>query len=147
MSTIIALSVSGPVVGWAMFELLRTKRPTLRRNCDGVALQTVIVIVVLLAIAGAVAGVLLSRGREAVAEAERQDIVRAASEFTQEGLCESYGFTWTSGSCYRTVPVRQAASTFTTKSTCEDYTYQGNKPYTWHNNGTVVNTADDYCTA
>ena len=50
----------------------------------GVALQTVIVIVVLLAIAGAVAGVLLSRGGEAVAEAERQDITRAATEFTNK---------------------------------------------------------------
>ena len=82
---------------------------TVRADVRGVALQTVIVIVVLLAIAGAVAGVLISRGGEAVAEAERQDIVRDASEFTHEGLCESYGLTWTSGSCYRTLPVQPAS--------------------------------------
>ena len=100
-------------------------------DCRGVALQTVIVIVVLLAIAGAVAGVLLSRGGEAVAEAERQDIVRDASEFTDQRLCESYGLTWTGGTCYRTPPVQQLANTFLNKANCEGYVYGGSNPYTW----------------
>lgn len=127
MLTIIVLSVFVPVIGWAVFEVVRTKRPTMRRNCDGVALQTVIVIVVLLAIAGAVAGVLLTRGGEAVAEAEQQDILREGSEFTHQGLCESYGFVWATnvGSCYRTLPNAPLANTFNTKTACEGAIHLG----------------------
>ena len=99
MLTVIALSAALPALG-AVTYLARRHRPALTvSDVRGVALQTVIVIVVLLAIAGAVAGVLLARGGEAVAEAEQQDITRAATEFTQQRLCEAYGFTWTTGTC------------------------------------------------
>ena len=94
MVTVIALSVTLPALAAAVY-LARRHRPTLRAaDVRGVALQTVIVIVVLLAIAGAVAGVLLTRGGEAVAEAERQDITRDPADFKNERLCEAYGFTW-----------------------------------------------------
>lgn len=99
MLTVIALSVALPILAGAIY-FARRHRPDLTvADVRGVALQTVIVIVVLLAIAGAVAGVLLTRGGEAVAEAERQDITRAATEFTNQRLCEAYGFTWTTGTC------------------------------------------------
>ena len=99
MVTVIALSVTLPALAAAV-HLARRRRPTLARaDVRGVALQTVIVIVVLLAIAGAVAGVLLTRGNEAVAEAERQNITRDASEFTNERLCVAYGFKWVSAAC------------------------------------------------
>lgn len=62
----------------------------------GIALQTVIVMVVLLAIAGAVATVLLTRGGEAVSDLERQDIAREPADFTTATLCEAAGFNWNS---------------------------------------------------
>ena len=95
MLTAIALSAVLPFVGAAVY-LARRQRPQLQlSDIRGVALQTVIVIVVLLAIAGAVAGVLLTRGGEAVEEAENQEITRDPSEFDNSRLCEAYGFEWT----------------------------------------------------
>ena len=66
----------------------------LARGADtrGIALQTVIVIVVLLAIAGAVAGVLLSRGTEATNQLEDTDVVRDAGDYNSFTLCEAAGF-------------------------------------------------------
>ena len=99
MLAVIVLSVVVPVLA-GILSLVRRDRLRLSvADVRGIALQTVIVIVVLLAIAGAEAGVLLTRGGEAVQEVERQDITREASEFTNEGLCEAYGFTWSSGTC------------------------------------------------
>jgi hypothetical protein len=99
MLTVIALSAALPALT-AGVCLARRHRPALTlADVRGVALQTVIVIVVLLAIAGAVAGVLLTRGEQAVAEVERQDITRDATEFTNQGLCEAYGFTWDTATC------------------------------------------------
>ena len=99
MLTVVTLSVVLPVLSGLVY-LGRRNRPSLTiSDVRGVALQTVIVIVVLLAIAGAVAGVLLTRGGEAVTEAEQQEITRDPTEFTNERLCEAYGFTWTTGTC------------------------------------------------
>jgi hypothetical protein len=58
----------------------------------GIALQTVIIIVVLLAIAGAVAGVLITRGTEATNQLEDTDVVRDAREYGSFTLCEAAGF-------------------------------------------------------
>lgn len=99
MLTVIALATALPLLA-ALVYTIRRHRPELTlTDIRGVALQTVIIIVVLLAIAGAVAGVLISRGGEAVAEAERQDITRAATEFTNQRLCTAYGFSWSSNVC------------------------------------------------
>ena len=59
----------------------------LAADARGIALQTVIIMVVLLAIAGGVAAVLLNRGGEAVTDIERQQISRQASEFSGSALC------------------------------------------------------------
>lgn len=67
---------------------------TLAKGADtrGIALQTVIIIVVLLAIAGAVAGVLLTRGTEATNQLEETDVVRDARDYGSFTLCEAAGF-------------------------------------------------------
>jgi hypothetical protein len=64
----------------------------------GIALQTVIIIVVLLAIAGAVAGVLLSRGTEATSQLEQTDVVRDAADYSSYTLCKAAGFNPLKGS-------------------------------------------------
>ena len=60
----------------------------------GIALQTVIIMVVLLVIAGAIAAVLLARGQQATSELERQDITQAASAYQHMRLCQVAGYTW-----------------------------------------------------
>ena len=98
MLAAIVLSVAIPAVAGLVY-LARRYRPDLTvSDVRGVALQTVIVMVVLLAIAGAVAGVLLTRGGEAVAEAERQSIIREPSDFLDDKLCEAYGYSWSASS-------------------------------------------------
>ena len=99
MLTAIVLSIAVPSVAGAAYLALRNRLPNLVADVRGIALQTVIIMVVLLAVAGAVAGVLLARGGEAVSEVERQDITRLPTEFTNSGLCEGYGFTWLTGTC------------------------------------------------
>ena len=100
----------------------------LAADLRGIALQTVIIMVVLLAIAGGVAAVLLNRGGEAVTDIERQQISRQASEFSGSSLCKAAGFVWSSAtsscnaaaavvSCYSTSrehPISRALRT-----TCE----------------------------
>ena len=67
----------------------------------GIALQTVIIMVVLLAIAGGVAAVLFSRGQSATQQLESQNIVAAAAEdYKSQTLCNSVtGLTWDGGKC------------------------------------------------
>lgn len=74
MLTLILLATCVPVLVGSAYLAMRNKCPQLLADARGIALQTVIVIVVLLAIGGAVAGVLLSRGDQAVADLQRQDI-------------------------------------------------------------------------
>ena len=62
----------------------------------GIALQTVIIMVVLLVIAGAIAAVLLARGQQATSELERQDITQAATAYQHKRLCQVAGYTWDS---------------------------------------------------
>ena len=95
MFAVIALSLALPVAAGAAYLVLRGRLPNLVADVRGIALQTVIIMVVLLAIAGGVAAVLLSRGGQAVTDLERQDISREASDFTGSALCNAAGFTWT----------------------------------------------------
>ena len=60
----------------------------------GIALQTVIIMVVLLAIAGGIAAVLLNRGQEASDQLASSDFGTAANEFTSPRLCRSAGHGW-----------------------------------------------------
>ena len=80
--------------------LLRHRLPRIVTDLRGIALQTVIIMVVLIAVAGAVAGVLLTRGGEAVEDIERQQVARSAADYQQRALCAAAGFSW-SGSDIR----------------------------------------------
>ena len=60
----------------------------------GIALQTIIIMVVLLAIAGTVAGVLLNRAGQETARLEEQSINDPAYSINAETLCRSSGYTW-----------------------------------------------------
>lgn len=95
MFAAIVLSISVPIVVAVAYFAVRGRLPQVAADVRGIALQTVIIMVVLLAIAGAVAGVLLARGGEAVSEVERQDVRRSASEFPNKALCEEAGYNWT----------------------------------------------------
>ena len=75
---------------------LRRQSEGLSGDLRGIALQTVIIMVVLLVIAGAVAGVLLSRGNQAVTDLERQDVTQAATNYTHRNLCRAAGYSWAS---------------------------------------------------
>ena len=61
MLTVIVLSIVVPSVAAAAFMALRGRLPSPVADSRGIALQTIIIMVVLLAIAGAVAAVLLTR--------------------------------------------------------------------------------------
>lgn len=97
MLTAIILAVAVPSVAGVGYLTFRSRLPRLVTDVRGIALQTVIIMVVLLAIAGAIAGVLLTRGGQAVTDIERQEISRASSDYESEALCEAAGFSWTSG--------------------------------------------------
>ena len=94
MLSVLSLSIGIPCIALAVCSGLRQRMPARAANTRGLALQTVIIMVVLLAIAGAVAAVLVTRGNEAVGEAERTDVTTDPADYTTEGLCEAAGFTW-----------------------------------------------------
>ena len=94
MLTIVVLSIVVPSLVAAAGVALTGKLPNLAADARGIALQTVIIMVVLLAIAGGVAAVLLSRGSEAVTDIERQDISRDAADFTGDSICLAAGYSW-----------------------------------------------------
>ena len=70
---------------------------SVRTDQRGVALQTTIIMVTLIAIALAVSAVLYTRGGEAVDDLERQRLTRVPSDFATQVLCEAYDFTWDVG--------------------------------------------------
>ena len=94
MLTIILISIGVPVLAGTAYLALRNTRPQFLADARGIALQTVIIMVVLLAIAGAVAGVLITRGGEAVDTLENQEIEQDLSEVTNQTLCGNLGGTW-----------------------------------------------------
>ncbi|MCY4101819.1 MAG: hypothetical protein OXG55_00925 [bacterium] len=63
-----------PAAALVVGVLLRRRSPGLVADLRGIALQTVIIMVVLLAIAGAVAGVLLNRASDVTGELEAADV-------------------------------------------------------------------------
>lgn len=97
MFTIILLSIGLPVLAGTAYLALRNRRPQFLADVRGVALQTVIVIVVLLAIAGAVAGVLVSRGGEAVESLQEADVGTEVARAETKTACDLAGGKWTEG--------------------------------------------------
>ena len=93
MLTAALFAIVVPGVAAAVCLALRGRLPNLAADLRGIALQTVIIMVVLLAIAGGVAAVLLNRGGEAVTDIERQQISRQASEFSGSACAMQLGST------------------------------------------------------
>ena len=94
MLTIILFSIGAPILAGIGYLIMRDGRPQWSADMRGIALQTVIVIVVLLAIAGAVAGVLVTRGGEAVTNLEDTDVEIDLDRIDNEEACDLAGGTW-----------------------------------------------------
>ena len=94
MIAIILLAVGVPSLFGVVSLGMRRRSEGISADRRGIALQTVIIMVVLLVIAGAVAGVLLTRGNEAVTDLERQDITQDATGYTHRNLCRAAGYSW-----------------------------------------------------
>ena len=95
MLTIILLATIVPILTGVAYVVFRNRFPQRVADIRGIALQTVIVIVVMLAIAGAVAGVLLTRGGEVVADLESQEVARDLADAATKTECDILGGTWT----------------------------------------------------
>ena len=105
MLTIILLSIGVPILTGIGYLIMRDGRPQFLTDVRGIALQTVIVIVVLLAIAGTVAGVLLTRGeaeierlgRDPAIPARTLTQINALTDPTEKELaCRQNNFAWNS---------------------------------------------------
>ena len=97
MTILVAVAVGVPCLGVLAFLGMRriqslpfARSLALARSGDmrGIALQTVIILVVLLAIAGTVAAVLLSRASDVTGELEAQDVT--ATRIDSEVECERH---------------------------------------------------------
>lgn len=64
------------------------------RDQRGIALQTVIIMVALIAVAMAVSAVILTRGGDVADDLERQNVTFDPSRFRTEALCLEYGYSW-----------------------------------------------------
>lgn len=93
MNTTIMLISAAGAAALTMAALLTGRRADVR----GIALQTVIVMVVLLAIAGTVAGVLLSKSGEVTNQLEATNIGTEAKNYQHKGLCQRAGHGWYTG--------------------------------------------------
>ena len=93
MLTTIALALVLPMMSGLAYLALRGRLPRLAADTRGIALQTVVVIVVLLAIAGGVALALQQRGSDAIADLETIDVDQDMS-----AVCDSMGGSYTASS-------------------------------------------------
>ncbi len=80
MTEALVLALGVPTAFVAAWLLWRRSWSQAFADIRGIALQTVIVIVVMLVIAGGVAGVLLSRGTEVIGDLEASDVGAACTE-------------------------------------------------------------------
>ena len=94
MTTVILVSLLAPIAAGALLLAARHRLPKLVADARGIALQTVIVIVVMLAIAGGVAAVLLSTGGEVSENLANQDL---SAQVSTEAECNAYTMRNTDG--------------------------------------------------
>ena len=85
MTTVILVSVLVPTTAGALLLAARNRLPKPASDTRGIALQTIIIIVVLLAIAGAVTGVLLTTAGRTTQEAEGADVT---TKIDSQAECE-----------------------------------------------------------
>ena len=109
-----------PRAGQAGPEAAEPARRASRSDERGIALQTVIIMVVLLAIAGGVAAVLFTRANEATTDLEAQSVTVAAGSIANKGLCTSSGHKWNDGhSAGKQCTHRDIGRFNTSQSICE----------------------------
>lgn len=89
MLTAVVVSIAVPALAAIGYRTVRNRSPRVAADVRGIALQTVVIIVVLLAIAGAVAGVLVARGGQAVRSLESTPI-----DVLGRDDCSDLGGTW-----------------------------------------------------
>ena len=94
---------------------IRDRVATAAADIRGIALQTVIIMVVLVVIGGAVAAVLVNRSGSEIERLEDTDITIDASKYKAESLCEMAGHTWNSSDVC--VPTTSTTTTTTTTTT------------------------------
>ena len=102
MLQVALLAVAAPVLALSGAALLR--RGQRAADARGIALQTVIIMVVLVVIAGAVTAVLVTRAGEETDRLDEADSELDANQYPNEALCEQAGHNWTpdgdpNGSC------------------------------------------------
>ena len=68
--------------------------PPVGSDQRGMALQTVIIMVALIAVAVAVSTVILTRGGEVAEDLERQNVTFDPSRFRTQALCVEYDYSW-----------------------------------------------------
>lgn len=89
------ISVLVVALAAGLLAVSRYLLPQSVRDTRGIALQTVIIMVVLLVIAGGVAAVLLARGNEAVSDLQDTEVGRDLGEINNGVLCSEAGGSWT----------------------------------------------------
>ena len=103
MTILVAVAVGVPCLSVLVFLGMRriqslpfTQTLAVARGGDqrGIALQTVIIMVVMLAIAGGIAAVLLTRGQQTSAQLENQAIGVPAGEYESRAFCRGAGHDW-----------------------------------------------------
>ena len=94
MLTIALVSVLVPAAAGTAYLALRGRSPRFTADNRGIALQTVIIMVVLLAIAGLAAGVMISRGGDAVSNLEQTEIGPDPAQISDSWVCEQSGHSW-----------------------------------------------------
>lgn len=88
----------------AIMRRVRRRLRAARADQRGIALQTVIIMVVLVVIGGAVAAVLVNRAGTETTRLEQVDSELDADQYPNEALCRMGGHTWTptTGPCVPT---------------------------------------------
>lgn len=69
-------------------------RPVVKRDERGIALQTAIIMAVLIAVAVSISAVILSRGGEVADDLERQNVTFNPERLRTKQLCEEYDYKW-----------------------------------------------------
>ena len=120
-TTTLLTAFAVPAVLCAVVALRRAAVPRAARAGDqrGIALQTVIIMVVLIVIAGGVSVALLNRGADVTEDLEEQGTAPAPGSYGTKALCELVNHTW-NDSTHATKP-----NTCVPNTTPGDYTSGG----------------------
>lgn len=94
MTVVVLITALVPFLAAAAWLAARGRGLRFTEDRRGIALQTVIIMVVLIAIAGGVAAVLLSRGGSSADQLQNTKLAPVASEYGDKYTCEAAGKKW-----------------------------------------------------